>query len=44
MSPTYTDADARRLGLLDPTNGIAGSAARVPMPLLESIAGKLAST
>ena len=40
MSPTYTDADARRLGLLDPTNGIAGSAARVPMPLLESIAGK----
>ncbi len=39
MSPTYTDADARRLGLLDPTNG-AGSVARAPLPLLESIAGK----
>ena len=41
MSGTYTNADAQRLGLLDPTNGLSvGANARTSLPQLQSIAGK----
>ena len=40
MSGTYTDADARRLGLLDPTNGPAGTGTGASVPQLETLAGK----
>jgi hypothetical protein len=40
MSGTYSDADARRLGLLDPTSGTAQSKARAALPRLESLEGK----
>lgn len=40
MSGTYSDADVRRLGLLDPTNGPTQSNAQASAPQLETLKGK----
>jgi hypothetical protein len=40
MSGKYTDADARRLGLLDPTSPPIGTQAQATLPVLETLAGK----
>jgi len=40
MSGSYGEADARRLGLLDPTSGPTGSKPRVALPRLETLTGK----
>lgn len=40
MSERYSDADVRRLGLLDPTSGLRTSDAHAALPQLETLAGK----
>jgi hypothetical protein len=40
MSGTYNDADARRLGLLDPTGAPRDSDPRAVLPVLDTLAGK----
>lgn len=40
MSVIYNEADARRLGMLDPTNSPAGATARTMLPQLATLAGK----
>jgi hypothetical protein len=40
MSGRYSDADARRLGLLDPTSALTGSNTQATLPVLQTVAGK----
>lgn len=40
MAKQYGEADAKRLGLLDPTNGPVTSKAKGALPRLDTLAGK----